>query len=236
MKRRIVILVAVLLILNLSYCTGTFGGPHRGRVMNSLTQAPIEGAQVTVYFIGEIPQLVQTSNRTIKTIDTITDENGRYFTWPWIGPPKGVFQSRHTYASASKPGFVRSRDGRYITRLDPIYLVPEAEAGIEEMRYWWLVADNATLRDPTNPDRISEFNDNVFRYQQYVMAYYEAKKIAKADRELEFLAELCDRVLKFYEGITWTGKLEQERMKRCGDRCSYEELKKCKLEGKRGRQ
>lgn len=236
MKRTIIIMVAVLFGVTLSYYTGMFGGPHSGRVMNSLTQAPIEGARVRVYFIGMVPGPGHSNSKTIKEINTITNENGRYFTLPWIGLPKGLFISRRAHATAGKSGFVYSR-GRYRFRTDAIYLVPEAEAVMEAMRDWWWAAENSILLDSTstNPDKVSEFNDNVWRYEQYVGAYYEAKKIAKTERELQFLAELCDRVLKFYERITWTQKLEQERVERCGDRCSYEELKKCKLEGKRGR-
>jgi len=228
---RLKILFAILLSLTLSYCTGMFGGPQRGRVMNSLTQEPIGGAGVRVYFIGNIPGPGHSPQKTIKVIETITNEEGWFFTFSWIGPPKGLFISRHSHWNAAKAGFVYSR-GRYQFRTDAIYLVPEAEWVMEAMRDWWWGAENQILLDSTstNPDKVSEFNDNVWRYVQYVGAYNEAKKIAKTERELQFLAELCDRVVKFYEGITWTQKLEQERVKLfgCGDRCSYENVKKCK--------
>ena len=119
------VLFAILLSLILSYCTGMFGGPQSGRVMNSLTQEPIGGAGVRVYFVGTIPGLGHASSKTIKEIDTITNEDGRFFTFPWIGPPKGLFVGRHSHWNAAKAGFVYSR-GRYQFRSDALYLVPEA--------------------------------------------------------------------------------------------------------------
>ncbi len=215
----------VFLGLGLAYGTGMIGGPHVGKVVNSLTQEPIEGAEVRVYFDGIVPGPGHASSQTLKTIDTTTNKSGWYYTWPWIGPPKGLFVGRYTYPTASKAGFVPTR-GRYRVRTHPLFLVPEAEVVMEQIRDWWWAAENATLLDPTftNPNNPSEFNDNVYRYEQYLHAYDRAKQVAKTARELEFLAEMCDRTRKFYESITWTAR-RLERLKECGDRCSYAKFK-----------
>jgi hypothetical protein len=211
----------VLLGVGFSYCTGMVGGPHFGKVVNSLTQEPIEGARVRVYFDGIVPGPGHAFNKTLKTIDTTTNKSGWYYTWPWIGPPKGLFVGRHTYPTAGKEGFVPTR-GRYRVRTHPLFQVPEAEVVMEQMRDFWWVAENSTLLDPTllNPNHPSEFNDNTYRYEQYLHAYDRAKQVAKTARELEFLAEMCDRTLKFYESITWTAR-RRERLEECGERCSY---------------
>ncbi len=225
-KTIVKLLIPVLLGLGLTYCSGMVSGSHSGKVINSLTREPIEGAEVTVTMSGYI--VVGHGSTTIREMKTTTNEKGEYYIWPSLGPPAGIFFSRRAYAVARKDGFLPSYSYRH--RPEAKYLVPEAEAVMEKLNYLWSSSDSGTFIDPKNPDRVSEFSD-VYRYAGYVDAYYEAKKIAKTERELEFLARLCDQALARYEKITWTPKLEQKRVKRCGARCSYEKLKQCRSTG-----
>jgi len=167
--------------------------------------------------------IVGHGSTTVREMKTTTNEKGEYYIWPSLGPPAGIFFSRHANAVARKDGFLPSY--RYGHHPEAKYLVPEAEAVMEKLEYWWSSSDKGRFLDPKNPDRVSEFND-VYRYARSVDVYYEAKKIAKTERELEFLARFCDRVLARYEKITWTPKME--RAQRYGDRCSYEKLKQCR--------
>ncbi len=221
--RRLKLLIPVLLGLGLTYCSGMISGSHSGKVINSLTREPIEGAEVTVTMSGYI--IVGHGSTTIREMKTTTNEKGEYYIWPSLGPPAGIFFSRRAYAVARKDGFLPS--SRYQYRTDAEYLVPESEAVMEKLEYLWSSSGKGRFLDPKDPDRVSEFND-VYRYWRSVDAYYGAKKIAKTERELEFLTRFCDRALARYEKITWTPKLEQERVQRCGDRCSYEKLKQCR--------
>ena len=220
-KTIVKLLIPVLLGLGLTYCSGMVGGSHSGKVINSLTREPIEGAVVTVTMSGYI--IVGHGSTTIREMKTTTNEKGEYYIWPSLGPPAGIFFSRHANAVARKDGFLPSY--RYRHHPEAKYLVPEAEAVMEKLEYLWSSSDKARFLDPKNPDRVSEFND-VYRYARSVDVYYEAKKIAKTERELEFLARFCDRALARYEKITWTPKME--RAQRYGDRSSYEKLKQCR--------
>lgn len=166
-KRYKVIFIIFLLMLTFMWFYGT-----KIQIVDTIADRPIPGAKVVIKVKVYIPGPGHSTSYEIKTITKESDVEGISRIPLWVH----LFTF---YVYAEKEGYTYP-DVRFQERLPLIYLVPVSEAVMQKLELLLLSASSG------------QWSSRATQYIVIIQNYEEAKKLAKTEREREFLKKFCE--------------------------------------------